>query len=590
MSSTQEARYEIIVTIPDQLSRRVEVIDHLFAGLDPRSDIVIIEKKVKVRHFYFEKKGPILSVKILAKESPTFLNGQLMEPDRFYVVDQNDRLEVGRVTITIQSFIGDRPVVQERPKLTNFPSLDELAPETEIELKEFKIPETTQPKIGKKQTENKKKKKIHKTQEPETFIFHLKVISFITDFFLSYALATALLLIRGIPELTHPLSLFILTIVLRLLFAPSDRLLGIRKKKRDHILFSFMRKVGFLFVIFWCLLSPFFLPAPFKTVVTRAHESLPLQKTLQTFPIAGHSLDWSMQLRADVDSRTYFLPVLLDQKRPGFQLSNVKTKQSLIIEVAKSWTHSSLKQWTAYANPLAQKFQRKELTMKELLINALTISPLESLNIIADQGPFLSGLYQIKKEILSLLENNDDLMIDNMGESLPFIKISNSQHEIILLITPGHIVALKIYGPTPFDSLLDTVFHHQILTQFYWDEGTTMVEIPEQQNILRFIDDQKRGNLTGLWTYYLNEAKNLATNKVINSSAGVLFTQDKKDILTNVLTALEKGHRDEMLAKQIAEIKKILNPDPNENTKQNDRKTSGSKNVRQSKTKNSRRR
>ena len=296
-----------------------------------------------------------------------------------------------------------------------------------------------------------------------------------------------------------------------------------------------------------------------------------------------------MQLRADVDARTYFLPIILDQKRTGFQLSNVKTQQSLILEIAISWPHSTLRKWTAYANPLAQKFQKKELSMKKLLINALTISPLESLNIIVDHGPFVSGYYQIKKEILSLLESSDDLLIDDMGASLPFIKISNAQNEIILLITPDQVVALKVYAPTPFDPLLDTVLHHQILTQFYWDEDTTMVEIPEEKNILRFIDDQKHGNLTGLWTYYLNEAKNLATNKVINSSVGVLFTEDKKTILTNVLTALEKGHRDETVAKQILEIKKILNPDPKA-LNQNDRNTSGSKNVRKSKAKNSRRR
>ena len=584
MSENLEARYEIVVVIPDQLSRRVEVIDHLFAGLDPRSDIVIVEKKVKVRHFYFEKKGPILSVKLLAKESPTFLNGQLMESDRFYVVDQGDRLEIGQVTITIHSFMGESPVVSERPKLTNFPSLDELAPETDLELKEFKVPESTQPKI-----EKSIPKKMKKLKEPKPFVLHLKIISIITDFFLSYALATALLFIRAIPEITHPLSLFVITIILRLLLSPADRLLGIKKIKRDHILFSFMRKIGFLFVIFWCLLSPFFLPAPFRTVVTRAHETLPLQKTLQTFPISGHSLEWRMQLRADVDARTYFLPVIIDQKRPGFQLTNIKTQQSLILEIAKTWSHSSLRKWTAYANPLAQRFQKKELSMKELLINALTISPLESLNIVVDHGPFVSGYYQIKKEILTLIESSDDLLIDDMGASLPFIKLSNSQNEVILLITPDQVVALKIYAPTPFDPLLDTVLHHQILTQFYWDEDTTMVEIPEEKNILRFIDDQKRGNLTGLWTYYLNEAKNLATNKVINSSVGVLFTEDKKTILTNVLTALEKGHRDETLAKQISEIKKILNPDPKD-LNQNDRNSSGSKNVRKSKTKNSRRR
>ena len=224
MSENLEARYEIVVVIPDQLSRRVEVIDHLFAGLDPRSDIVIIEKKVKVRHFYFEKKGPILSVKLLAKESPTFLNGQLMETDRFYVIDQGDQIEVGQVTITIHSFLGERPLATARPKLTNFPSLDELAPETELELKEFKVPESTQPKIEKAVT-----KKIKSMKEPKPFILHLKIISFITDFFLSYALATALLLVRAIPEITHPISLLVITIVLRLLISPADRLLGINK-------------------------------------------------------------------------------------------------------------------------------------------------------------------------------------------------------------------------------------------------------------------------------------------------------------------------------------------------------------------------
>jgi hypothetical protein len=588
MTITQGHRFFLHVSIPDHLPRKVEVIDHIFAGLDPRCDVVLIDKKIKNRHFLFERIGPVLSVKVLIADSASFLNNSPMEKDRAYVVDQGDVIEVGKATITISSMYGDMVSVPERSRLVQFPSLDELTPETDLELKEIPLEE-----------ERLSPKKVIRTKKHSPWLIHFKILALILDFFLGYAL----MMIFG-SVIILPVQLIVVFYLLRILSGLifgrtigeilvglySDRyslqtrvgplfFISFLELKSEKLPFRFMRKWGFLFVLFLCVSSPFFLPGSSLIQVTSAKSKAPLLKALQTFSVSGHSFEWSLGLKADISVQYYLLPVFQKEKKASLSLFNIHSKKELHFKEVKTFSENELKKTIKYANPLTKLFSKK-LTLKEEIKNVLTLSPLSLSSTLENHGPFFGGSILLKKEILSLLNFNQDVLIDEMGSSLPLLILSDGTKELVLLFTEDQMLAFSLTGPKPYDHGLHEAFHHTILTQFYWETDESLRESSEESDILRPLDEIKHGNITALLTYYSNEAKKLSKSNVINQSFGVLYLENKKSILSSVLSRLDSASRDEIVAKSIREIKNFLNDEGKKSNTSNDRKTSDGKNVR----------
>lgn len=94
------------VRIPDQSPKRLEVIDRILAGLDPRNDLILIDPKIKAKHFLFSKKNNILMVHYMGGDGETFLNGLPLEKGKLYVLENGDVLNVGKIEIMVRSETG----------------------------------------------------------------------------------------------------------------------------------------------------------------------------------------------------------------------------------------------------------------------------------------------------------------------------------------------------------------------------------------------------------------------------------------------------------------------------------------------------
>lgn len=583
MTITKGYRFYLHVSIPDQLSRKVEVIDHISAGLDPRCDLVLIDKKIRNHHLLFEKKGPLLSVKLLVSDSPTFLNTRLMEKDHAYVIDQGDSIEVGNITITLSSVYGDLIPVPERSPFVQIPVMDEIASENKLELRDLPASE-----------EKVIPKKVIRTKKRVQFLFLIKTLALILDFFLSYSI----MLIIGLFTFL-PLSLFVFFWLLRistgLVFGktPGEFILGLKsdkyslqtrlapvfflsflEQKKEQFIFRFMRSWGFLFLLYLIMCSPFFLPGSIQTPVSSVKVSTPQLKALQTFTVKGHSQDWNIGIKADVGVQYFLLPVFNKDKKAALSLFNVSSKKELQFLEVKSFKNSELYKLFHYANPLWKK--NETLSLKEQVKTALTLSPLNIMPTLKEVGPFFGSSLLLKKEILDLMHSNEDVMINDRSSSLPLLILNNSNSELVLLFTKNQVIIFSVVGPKPYDHGLSEAFHHSVLTQFYWESEEPFWESSQGTDILRPFDEKEHGIITALLTYYSNEAKKLSKSNVINQSLGVQDAENKKSILKNVLSRLEKNPRDEIIAKSIKEINDLLNGEE----KTNDRKSSGKKDVR----------
>lgn len=101
MSENNDFAFILETRIPDQSPRKIEVIDRVLAGIDPRNDLILIDPKIKTKHFLFRKRDDLLSVHYLGQDADTTLNTLRLEKGKVYLLEQGDILKVGKIEIAV---------------------------------------------------------------------------------------------------------------------------------------------------------------------------------------------------------------------------------------------------------------------------------------------------------------------------------------------------------------------------------------------------------------------------------------------------------------------------------------------------------
>ncbi len=600
-------KFALVVTIPEQLPRNIEVLDHLFAGLDPRSDLILIDSQVKNRQFLFQKKENTLCVQLLGPDKGSFLNNQAMEKGKMYLLDRGDRIEVGRVTIKIQTSDDEGRTFPHQPRPLNFQSMEELTPELKISEQKIVHEKLEPPKTPKPPPE---KQVIRKQTGSTPILIHLKMQALVLDFFLTYMILIPLValtntelqtyrLINDFPEnsiIRFLIFVWIFKNITSLLFSRSlgEALTGLYSEQptiarrlgsllfysfhthaKNNFFFSFQRKIGFLFVILWSLITPFFLPIPFSTQVLIEKENIPTQKTLQTTSVHGHSKDLGMTLKAEVDGKNILLPILARNGRRSFSFTAIESDEEIIVLETRSLPYQQITQMLQIGNPFYQRIKDK-IKMKELVIALLGFAPLQVGPLYQLLGPFWGSAFIVKKNLLLEMIGPDIVTVHPFTDSLPLIKLQNRTSESLLLFARDRLVVFKIIQPMPYSHDLQQALYQSVLTQFYLDETEDFGVTNKEVDILTAQDDWSRGNLTGPLTYFKNEAIKLSKTNVMTRNSGIIYQEKKKTLFLKNLARMELNLRDETLAKSVEDIKNLLKDE----VLTNDRKSSGKQNVR----------
>lgn len=103
LNKSEKKLFKLEVRFQNQTATSIEVIDRLIAGIDPRNDLVLIDPKVKTKHFLFRLKNNNLTVHNLGDDGDSFLNGLALEKDKLYILEKDDLLKVGKIEISIRS-------------------------------------------------------------------------------------------------------------------------------------------------------------------------------------------------------------------------------------------------------------------------------------------------------------------------------------------------------------------------------------------------------------------------------------------------------------------------------------------------------
>jgi hypothetical protein len=223
-----ELLYTLDVRIPDHSPKKMEVIDRVLAGIDPRNDLILIDPKIKAKHFLFRKRNNILTVHYLGKDGDTFLNGLPLEKGKLYILEKLDVLKVGKVEIIIRRETGiskSSPPIQAISSL-NLSKVDELANLSDFENEDEEIPRKIPDEIEEEEEEFAFKEMPIQTKTmvatKKESIFNLSTVKlipykfygFVVDIALTYLVLSFVIPSLGfltiVQDFLYPISEFIL--------------------------------------------------------------------------------------------------------------------------------------------------------------------------------------------------------------------------------------------------------------------------------------------------------------------------------------------------------------------------------------------
>jgi hypothetical protein len=606
----EKNQFRLDVRIVNQSPMKINVIDSVTAGIDPRNDLVLIGNKIKKKHFVFEVKGENLALHYYGYDHQTFLNSLPLENDRTYLLDVGDKLELTGVKITI---LQEMVTIHETQKVkaVMFNSLDELVPES---IEEAKIVYADNP-------TGSMRRQIHVA--PQYFatpilpsamsLWPIKLYAFVFDLFITYLfliIAFPLLLIdeyanrffnyasslissRGDHSfLKFFIAWYIFNFIQTLIFGGTlgqfllglnqvstetfSNLIMIRVKTffysllgippqnsyRETFFFKAMRKMGAILVMIFILISPFLLPLPFNTPITLMASSSQHKKELKTRTILAYSKELGMALSTELPYRYYLLPNLTDEnKKRSFQFIDLKTSESMIVRQSAEIKYSDIESKLTYGNPMYGLLHHtafKDLPLKkkkELIANSLLLSPLHVAESTVSFGPFFGSAILTKDFLLDSISAND-LVLKTYLPEVPVMFISSSTHDYFYLFEADHLSRFSIEAKNK-GNLLE-VFEEKIFSQLTVENDDYPVLHHKGISIFSAQEAFLHGEERTFLTYYTNEVNSLNNVKITQDE--VDLTETAKLALSRNIDSVLKFIADPSVAKSFNDIKNKLAP------------------------------
>ena len=599
----QKYQFRLDVRIENQSPMKIDVIDTVTAGLDPRNDLVLLGKKIKTKHLFFEVKGENLALHYLGNTNQTFLNSLPLEEGKTYLLDPGDLIELSSAEIIICHELVFIHETQKVKKVIFNKELDKTSESVKESPIYAGIP--TGP-INKKPYKNIDKPNL-------LSLWMIKIYALITDIFFTYLLLILALPLLQIdsevntivlklaswifPEGHHSFLSFLIAWYL-LSFAQTmiigttigQFLLGLKTVSsntfgklilyrfktffyslillpaqntvRNNFVFKSIRRVGIVIIFIFVLFSPFLLPSPYNTPLAVITPSDSAKKELNTKSISSYSKELGLELKSELPYRYFLMPAIIENPgKRSFEIFDLKTNHSITIVEAESFSYKKIEAQLEYANPLYSSLHKTSLTdlplasKKQVIENALLLSPIHLPKSIATLGPFLgSGL--LLKKILLDGNTNSDIVINTYLSETPLLFISSSQQDFFYLFGPTHLLRFVVNAKNRAD--LVSVFTKEVFTKLNVEPHSTETLKNQRVSLLQAQEAIIHGDEQTFLTYYINEANTLSNTKLLD--ANMDFSENAKLALTKNIESVQKFIKNKNVYKSFNDIKIQLTP------------------------------
>lgn len=579
----EKNQFRLNVLIDKRPPLKIDVVDVITVGLDPRNDLVLVGKKINNRHLSFELKGENLALHYLGFSNQTFLNNLPLEEGKIYLLEVGDKINLTDVEITV---LLERVLVHETQKIkplilqTSNESLPNLRPLPIIKKENGllkKLPQLPMSFIKVKPKATIVKTIVEpvvvvKSVEDVNFVslWLIKFYSLICDIFFTYLLlAVVFPLVRGnvfakniinyFTSIVFPLrhhsifyffvAWYILSFAQTLILGTTigQFLLGLRYKTtnsffkivylrikafifsllllpaqntyKSNFVFKAMRKVGIFVIIIFILFSPFIMPAPFNTPVTLINIDDQITKELHTRTISSFSKDLGMGLSTELSYRYMLMPLISGGlRRRSFQFVDLIKNQSLTVVEKENYAYEELQERLSYANPLYSVVQPISFSIlpikdkKQILEDALLITPLHLKNSAKSFGPFFGNALNLKSLLLDKNEGND-IALKTYKHETPLLFIGSTQQDFFYLFGPTSL--LKFQVESQGNRSLAAVFEKFVFSKLVPEPDAQFAVTDTKPTILSVQDAFLHGHEDSILTYYVEIANSLMKEKTM---------------------------------------------------------------------------
>lgn len=606
----EKNQFRLDVRIVNQSPMRIDVIDTVTAGIDPRNDLVLVGKKINKKHFEFEAKGENLALHYLGHDRQTFLNSLPLEEGKTYLLEPGDKIELTGVKIFIRQ---EMVTVHETQKIKAviFNSLDELTPETPEEKSIVYADNPT----GSMRRQIHVAPQFFETQIRPSLLtlWLIKLYAMVTDFFITYVLLVIVLPMLLVDEyaniflntIAHMIlkdgshsffkffiAWYILNFVQTIIFGGTiaQLILGLcnfsnntfgklilsriktffyslvllpaQNNFKSNAFFGAIRKIGMVFILVFILISPFLLPPPYNAQLTLMNAPEKKTKELRTRTINSYSSELGMDLSAELSLRYFLFPAISDDlKKRSFQLTDLKTKRSIMIRQTAEIKYSDIESKLEYANPFYSSLHKTHFEAlslkkkKELISDILLLSPLEFKNTATSFGPFFGSAILVKDFLLDNNSTNNMILKTYLPET-PVMFIGGAQQDYFYLFEEHYLSRFSVdsKGQDP----LISVFEKEIFSKLVVDPNPPVSLNRKRVSLLKAQEAFLHGDEQSFLTYYVEVANSLINAKIMYGEEDL--TENAKLALIRNIEAVQKFVTDKTVYKSFNDIKNQLAP------------------------------
>ena len=623
--TTTKKQILLDVRIENMPPMKIEVIETISAGLDPRCDLTLNGLKIKNRHLIFIKKGENLALHYLGNTNQTFLNSIPLEEDKVYLLEQGDRIQLTGLEIIIRHEVVQVHEAHHIVKPIVFNSVNTMKSEPLKNHLLFK----NAPHVVRKELPSEPPpmvsaltitKNTHSQKGSFLSLWIIKIYSMMTDFFFTYLVLVTLLPLVYIDTYSRKILEFLVSLIYQtgehsflkffiawyfLSFAQTmifgttigQFLLGLRNKNTstygrlilfrmkmfifslfllpaqntvsERLFFKGLRKAGILIIIAFILFSPFLLPTPFNKSIVTIIDSAISKKDLHTKTYVTSSKAMQVSLRTDLSTRYLLLPFIF--KSPGmraFQLIDLKTDHTIIVYHDENILYDDIDKQLEYGNPfyfLLHSDPLKNLSIKnrkEIIMNSLILSPFNLRETATRFGLFFGSTILLKKQLLDVTKTSDTIVKIYAPET-PVIFVGSTKEDFFYLLTPDGLERFVVDSSNRAPMV--SVFENDIFTKLLFESD--IIDITNNQNveILEAQDAFLQGDEHTLLTYYIGVANNLGKAKVIQVDQDL--TNKARFAVIKNLDEVQKFIKDKSVYRAFDDIKKQLTPMENPGVK-----------------------
>lgn len=457
MTIKKEFIYFAIIEQQNDAKLAYQINPKLTVGLDPRNDVVLVDKIIEEKHLEFCELDGQISVTQLAKTGTTLINGKPLEQNNQYLVGIHDQIKIGQIRIRFKKDLGfkNKEHIEHKNNHLKMARTNVTNSESGFNFNIENVDVLTE-----NQTIIKDSSKHH---VKDSTLIKVKPLNleikwdFVTKFFLGliFDFFFAYFLLSLFPNIKLHLYLFFGFIEIFLMF--------VFKSTAGQFLFKhrFNRQFTTWVLLFLFLVYPLS-KGSFAVPIKKAEIIVNKMIDLHARSYLSFSKNNSLGLSTEIDNDSF---LWMDTNNGIFQFKFMNLKSNAILEFLYEESFDTIKfnKYIYRTHPfkLPVKIKYDSIAEKKYLLKILSIDRSNIKQIFLENGPFLSFINDTKSFFLEGLGKNIESI--QFADDCPVLLFRDINLAKVYFIGDDKIIQFSYKRPKSIE--LENLFIEKILAK-----------------------------------------------------------------------------------------------------------------------------